>query len=579
MQVDAQTFPNLVAHLNFVATSMSTSYRPHILPDWDNLDIIHRNVLPPRSDFYLYGNETDALTRNVSKAKAQLLSGTWKFSFSANPFLGHLDFWNSGFNAESWATIKVPGHWQCQGLGGRPHYTNIPYPFPVDPPHIPHEDNETGRYLTSFHVGEAFGRDQQLRLRFEGVDSAFKVWLNGTEIGYSQGARNPSEFDVTPYIHVGAENQLAVEVYQRCDGTYIEDQDQWWLSGIFRDVYLHAFPRIHPNDVSIQTVLDDQNQDAQLLIDINLNEDADIVAKLFDDSGALVTQGSKLIRATGDKLELQVVSPLKWTAETPNLYALTLSSTEFSLAFQVGFRKIELKKGVLHVNGNPVKFRGVNRHEHHPDSGRAVPYEYLKRDLLLMKQAGINAIRTSHYPNDPRLYDLTDELGFWVIDEADLECHGFERIGESNPERFTTDNPKWREAYLDRAQQLVHRDRNHASIVIWSLGNEAFYGQNHKAMYNWIKATDPTRLIHNEQDRKAETADMISVMYPDLSDVLQRATEENWKKPYLLCEFAYAGGNGPACVDEYFDIFYKYPRCMGGFIWQWANHVSYATGL
>ncbi|KAF2643555.1 family 2 glycosyl hydrolase [Massarina eburnea CBS 473.64] len=540
---------------------MSTAVHPKDLPDWDNLSVIHRNALHPRSSFYLYPDATSALSFNTRKASCKLLSGIWKFNFATSPFLGPLEFYESGFNASKWAPILVPGHWQTQGLGGRPHYTNVPYPFPVDPPHIPYDDNETGRYLTTFHIDDDFAKDKQLRLRFEGVDSAFKLWVNGIEVGYSQGSRNPSEFDVTSHIRAGQDNVLAVEVYARCDGTYLEDQDQWWLSGIFRDVYIHAFPKVHPKDVSIQTVLDEKYQDATLEIDLSLSGDADIAFELHDKDGHIVAKTSKSIVNGENKVALPVSNPRKWTAETPYLYKLTISSQDFALALRVGFRSIEIIDGAFCVNGSPVKFRGVNRHEHHPETGRTVPNSFLKRDLLMIKEAGINAIRTSHYPNDPRFYDLADQLGFWVIDEADLECHGFKRIGEDRPERFTSDNAEWEGAYLDRARQLVYRDRNHASVVIWSLGNEAWYGKNHKAMYHWIKSVDSTRPIHYEQDANAETADMISVMYPGIDDVIKMATEENYKKPYVL-----------SCVDEYLDIFYKYPRCMGGFLWEWSNH-------
>lgn len=543
---------------------------PAELPDWNNLDVIHRNALPPRSTFDTHRSEEAALT---GSGDCQLLSGTWKFAHSASPFQGYVDFWK-GLDTSGWADITVPGHWQLQGLGGRPHYTNLPYPFPVDPPHVPYETNETGRYVKTFRVVAELASGAQLRLRFDGVDSAFKVWVNGAEVGYSQGARNPTEFDISPWVRIDEENVLAVEVYARCDGTYIEDQDQWWLSGIFRDVTLHYFPTIHPEDIFIRTELDKSYRDASMLIYIPTNEKTDVAATLFDKSGSEIAHGSKLATASGSTIAMNVSNPVKWTAETPELYTLLLSCSHFHVAFKVGFRQVEIIDGVFCVNGSPVKFKGVNRHEHHPKFGRAVPYDYLKEDLLMMKRAGINALRTCHYPNDPRLYDLADELGLWVMDEADLECHGFERIGTDKPEAFTSDNPEWEEAYVDRARQMVLRDRNHPSVITWSLGNEAFYGRNHRAMCDLIRTIDPTRPIHYEQDREAESVDMLSVMYPTIGEVMERAAVKEWEKPYVLCEFVYAGGNGPGCADEYFDIFYQYPRCMGGFIWEWANHVS-----
>ncbi|KAK0708279.1 glycoside hydrolase family 2 protein [Lasiosphaeris hirsuta] len=546
---------------------------PASVPDWNNLNVIHRNTLPPRSHFFLYETAEDALSRDVSRSKSQLLSGKWRFHLSPSPLEGPSDFYARGYtalaSAPDWKPIDVPGMWQCQGFGKGPQYTNINFPFPVDPPRVPIDDNECGRYVTQFFLSPG-DEDHQLRLRFEGVDSAFTVWVNDYEVGYSQGSRNPSEFDITNYVNLEARNVLYVEVYQRCNGSYIEDQDQWWLSGIFRDVWIHKFPKTHFEDLHIQTILDDDYKDATLAVDLKINGAAEVTLRLLDADGNQV--GRKVKAGEGSiTFELPTSSPCKWTAETPYLYSLLLESSGCVLAERVGFRRTELIDGVWSVNGQPVKLRGVNRHEHHPDSGRAVPYEWLKRDLLLMKTHNINAIRTSHYINDVRLYELADELGLWILDECDLECHGLFVVG-GDGDKFTSDNPDWEDSYIDRARQMVMRDFNRPSVILWSLGNESGYGRNHDAMYQFIKSLDRSRLIHYEGDWNAKSADIVSRMYHSIGDTEQYAKDRNWNKPVVLCEYVHAMGNGPGAIKEYIDLFYQYPRLMGGFVWEWANH-------
>ncbi|SPQ26962.1 f8ce35bb-c9c1-444b-bd7e-833b1d90a38a [Thermothielavioides terrestris] len=549
---------------------------PPATPDWNNLKVLHRNTLPPRAHFFLYGSRDDALSRDVSRSKSQLLSGQWLFHLSKSPLVGPTDFHQHTpselASKHGWAgqTIRVPGMWQLQGYGRGPQYTNINFPFPVDPPRVPIDDNECGRYATAFTLGPQ-DRDHQLRLRFEGVDSAFTVWVNHREVGYSQGSRNPSEFDVTPFVRCPGVNYVHVEVYQRCDGSYIEDQDQWWLSGIFRDVWLHKFPATHFEDIHVQTVLDDDYRDATLLVEVKINSDANVTLSLLDADGSAIANQTRAAKKGSVRFELRVKNPHKWTAETPYLYQLVLSMPGCALAERVGFRRVELLDGVFSVNGKPVKLRGVNRHEHHPDYGRAVPYDFLKADLIQMKQHNINAIRTSHYINDPRLYELADELGLWILDECDLECHGLFVVG-GNGTAFTSDNPEWEEAYLDRARQMVMRDFNRPCVILWSLGNESGYGRNHHAMYKFIKSLDKSRLIHYEGDWNAQSADILSRMYHSVGDTEAYAKDRNWDKPLVLCEYVHAMGNGPGAIKEYIDLFYRYPRLMGGFVWEWANH-------
>ncbi len=547
---------------------------PGRVPDWSTLKTIHRNTMDPRSYFFLYDNEEKALARDITKAKVQCLSGTWKFSLSKSPFEGPRHFYRKHFDTYGFSDINVPGMWQLQGYGKGPHYTNFDYPWPVDAPNVSYQDNECGRYVTRFHVDDSF-EGHQLRLRFEGVDSAFTVWVNGEEVGYSQGARNPSEFDITNLIHHRGENVLAVEVYQRSDGSYIEDQDEWWLSGIFRDVFLHAFPQVHPVDYFVTTDLDDKFEDGSLNVKVEMSCASRVEVKLLDHKGSCVAEDWKTID-TSDSFCLPICSPRKWTAETPYLYTMVLNVLDgqcCSLVQRVGFRKTGLIDGVYCVNGKPIKIRGVNRHEHHPDHGRAVPYEFMRHDLLKMKRHNINAIRTSHQINDPRLYDVADELGIWILDEADLECHGFGVIG-GDAASYASDNPDWEEAYLDRARQMVARDKNHASIIMWSLGNESFYGRNHQAMYDLIKKMDQSRLVHYEADSDAKTVDIFSRMYSEVKWIEEFAKERDWKKPLVICEFLHAMGNSCGNAKEYIDAFYRHPRVMGGFVWEWNNHVS-----
>ncbi|KAI1118182.1 glycoside hydrolase family 2 protein [Nemania sp. NC0429] len=575
LHVDLQlTSSGLTAEVSSHLNQAISEVEPGSVPDWSNLKVIHRNTLPPRSHFHFYDTEEDALSGDVkNKSRAVLLSGTtWGFHLSTSPFKGPRDFHDPDFDHGDWSLIQVPGMWQCQGFGKGPQYTNVNYPFPVDPPHVPYDDNECGRYVVLFTVPERLKDGSQWRLRFEGVDSAFIVWVNGREVGYSQGSRNPSEFDVSDSIKVDGANMLCVEVYQRCDGSYIEDQDQWWLSGIFRDVWLHSFPSSHIEDYFIQTLLDDDYLDADLVVDIKVNKPGSTVSmKLLDREGNIVTDQQHALDTNTGRLKHRMINPEKWTAETPYLYTLILQCGGACIAQKVGFRCTDLVDGVFCVNGSPIKIRGVNRHEHNAESGRTVPYASLLQDFSTMKSFGINAIRTCHYINDPRFYDLADMLGFWIIDEADLECHGFEMVG-GNPASYLSDNPDWKEAYVDRALQMVIRDKNHPSIIMWSLGNEAFYGRNHQAMYDEIKKIDVTRLIHYEGDQHAQTADVFSRMYTPVDQMVKYAEEKEWKKPFVMCEFAHAMGNGPGAVKEYIEAFYKYPRLMGGFVWEWANH-------
>lgn len=516
-------------------SAMSSMTFPGFLPDWSNLDILHRGTVPPRAQFYSYGSEAAALSFDKTEGLYQSLNGPWKFHYDESPF--EAPSWDN-VDTSSWVDIEVPGNWQRQGYG-RPHYTNINYPIPVSPPNVSYV-NPTGSYWREFEIPEDW-EGRQIHLRYEGVDSAFHVYVNGEEVGYSQGARNPSEFDITPYLVSGQNNSIGTSVYQWSDGSYLEDQDQWWLSGIFRDVYLIPFAESSITDLQIVPHVADDFQSGSFSYNITTQGgSADVSVKLLAPNGDDLetwegpSSDNITMEVSGDDFHL-------WSAETPTLYTVVLQAGEQYVSQKVGFHRIELSGSNFLVNGEPIIIYGVNRHEHNAELGRVVPYENMRADMIKMKQSNINTIRAAHQPHHPDFFDLADELGFYVIAEADLECHGFNDINDTiyGASQWTSNNTDWEHAYIDRAEQLVDRFRNHVSIIFWSLGNECYIGQNHQAMYDWIHETDPTRLVHYEPDRNATSTDMYSHMYNDPEDLLERLETEN-DKPHVYCEYAHA---------------------------------------
>ncbi|KAK7420339.1 hypothetical protein QQX98_002762 [Neonectria punicea] len=563
---------------------------PKSQPDWNNLDVLHRNTLQPRAHFFPYTSEEKALTfdRNQSDLYKSL-NGTWKFRHDESPF--EAPDWESA-SPLSWNNINVPGMWQLQGFS-RPLYTNVNYPFPVDPPYVPFL-NETGSYWRQFSVPTEWDTQfQQIRLRFEGVDSAFHVWVNNVQVGYSQGSRNPSEFDISAYLKPpGSSNEIAVRVYELCDGSYIERQDQWLLSGIFRDVYLVAFSRTAAvTDFFAAPIIDQSLANAILKVSVTTQGEVagPVIVKLRSPVGTVIGTQS-IPHSSTAKFEVAGNALKLWSAEDPVLYTLLISSGGCVVSQRIGFRRIEQSSSNFHVNGQPIILYGVNRHEHHHLHGRAVPYEDMQADLVLMKKCNINAIRCAHQPNDPQIYELCDELGLYVIAEADLEAHGFDPVERTSIKdkhmmtgmeiqetsfkraaRWTSDNPDWEDAYLDRAVQLVERFKNYSSIIFWSLGNEAFYGRNHASMYRWIKNRDPSRLVHYEGDREGVTTDVYSAMYYSIDD-LKKHVSEKTDRPLILCEYGHAMGNGPGGLEDYVATFRSEPLLQGAFIWEWCNH-------
>ncbi|MGG7079087.1 beta-galactosidase subunit alpha [Clostridium sardiniense] len=543
---------------------------------WENINIDGINRLEARSYFRSFDSiEKAEINENRYSHKFKNLNGTWKFLFLDAPEYSPVGFSNENFNIENWDDIIVPGNWQLQGYG-KMHYSDLWYNFPINPPYVPTE-NPTGIYKRSFYIDESWN-DKRVILRFNGVDSAFNIWINGVEVGYSKGARLLTEFDITDHIRLG-ENQCTVRVYQWSDGTYLEDQDMWWLSGIFRDVELIGEPKDGIEDIYVVTDLDEDYNNANLNVNLKLKStECDLISfKLVDKDNNRVFEESVEISNEKITFNKEVMSPLKWTAETPNLYTLFITVMKSGKVVEVipqriGFRKIELKGEFFTVNGVAIKFKGVNRHDYNPKTGRVVTREEIEKDIILMKENNINAIRTAHYPNQYYLYELCDEYGMYLISETDLECHGFELTGNY---KWITDDPAWELAYVKRMERMVEMLKNHPSIIMWSLGNESSFGCNFKAMTEKTKEMDPTRLVHYEGDFDAEITDVYSTMYTWLEHkeklLMDKVIKES-KKPHILCEYCHAMGNGPGNLKEYQDLFYAHDKLQGGFVWEWFDH-------
>ncbi len=499
--------------------------------------------------------------RFVSSHGSESLNGQWRFHWAADPGSAPVSVEAEEFDDSDFVDLPVPSSWPLHGFGA-PAYTNVQFPFPVDPPHPP-AANPVGDHRLRFDADERF--DDGALLRFDGIDNAGEVWLNGTRLGTTRGSRLPAEFDVTGLLRRQA-NLLVVRVHQWSASSYVEDQDMWWLPGIFRDVTLVATPAQAVRDVFVHADYTDGRGELRVDVDSELSARVEI-AEL------------SLAGAAGETLLAEQVEP--WSAERPRLYHLRVSTEAETIELRVGFRHVSVVDSQIMINGRPILLKGVNRHEHHPDLGRVIPAEVVRSELELMKQHNVNAIRTSHYPPHPRLLDLADELGFYLILECDLETHGFGLNGwRGNP----SDDPDWTEALVSRMRTTVHRDKNHPSVFCWSLGNEAGTGRNLTAMAAAAREIDDSRLIHYEGDEDMGDVDVFSRMYASPADVEQigRGTEPAASTPeldahrrglpFLQCEYAHAMGNGPGGLSDYQQLFADYPRLAGGFIWEWLEH-------
>jgi beta-galactosidase len=552
-------------------------------PDWENPAMLGRNKEAPHATLMPFPERASALAGDRGASPwFRSLNGPWKFSWSPNPEARPVEFYRPSFDVGDWSEIPVPSNWQLQGYG-HAIYTNIRYAWgEADPPRVPHELNSVGSYRRQFTLPEEW-RGRQVMLHFAGVDSAFYLWVNGHEVGYSQGSRTPAEFNITPFLEDGT-NVVAAEVYRYSDGSYLECQDFWRISGIFRDVFLFSVADLDIRDFEVLTDLDDEYRDARLGLTVRLRSFAEeekgarVRAELLDAGGELV--GDVLLaeaRVAGGgesvvELAADVADPRKWSAEEPNLYTLLLTLEDAAgsvvevLTTQMGFRSSEIKDGQLLVNGVPILIKGVNRHEHDPVTGHYVSRESMVRDILLMKRHNINAVRTSHYPDKPEWYELTDFYGLYVIDEANIESHD---IGY-DWDKTLGNKPEWLDAHMDRTVSMVERDKNHASIIIWSLGNEGGDGVNFQATSEWIHQRDPSRPVHYERAETRPHTDIYAPMYARIGHIVEYA-ENHTDRPLILCEYSHAMGNSNGNFVDYWDAIYSHRQLQGGFVWDWVD--------
>ncbi|MDX2285778.1 MAG: glycoside hydrolase family 2 TIM barrel-domain containing protein [Bacteroidia bacterium] len=575
-------------------------------PDWENPAVFARNRVPAHAHLLPAPDARSALEfPRYQSPRIRLLDGAWRFHLAQHPSAVPAEFWQPGFDDRSWSDLPVPSNWQTRGFG-TPIYTNIQHPFRPDPPRIPGPVNETGCYRRGFTLPQDWA-GQEVFIRFEGVQSACYVWVNGQPVGYSEGAMTPAEFHLSPYLQPG-ENLLAVQVFNWSDASYLEDQDFWRLGGIFRDVLLMARPASHIFDYQVSATPD--SAASQALLDLELRiararPGQQVLLQLFDPHGELVL-AERLPADSTVRYRTRIGSPKLWSAETPWLYPLAIELQGAdgqpleAIAAKIGARRVELKGNTLKINGKAVKFKGANRHEFDPEWGRALSEERMREDILLMKRHNFNAVRTAHYPNHPRFYELCDEYGLYVMDEANLESHYLWFYLDRSPVKY----PEWKDAIVDRGRAMAERDKNFASVVIWSLGNEAGAGPNLDSMAAAIDAIDwQQRPLHYEsyepaapfrrvmrlnpiaatnflrslrEGHRLSDYDFISTMYPSPQSLLELAARDS-TRPVLICEYAHAMGNSTGNFAGFWDAFYRSERMQGGFIWDWVDQGLYKT--
>ena len=548
---------------------------------YENLSVLHENTMPARAYYIPASKRMDNLVEHREESdRMQLLNGTWKFQYFNSIYDIQDSFFEKNYDTENFDEIQVPSVWQMAGYDTH-QYTNIRYPFPFDPPYVP-QDIPCGAYVHNFE----YSRDEKASkafLNFEGVDSCFYVWINGSYIGYSQVSHMTSEFDVTDVLQDGT-NTVAVLVMKWCDGSYLEDQDKFRMSGIFRDVYILKRPKQAISDYHIKTRIEDML--AKVEIEMKFYSPLNVKILIEDRNGAVVALGSIAEEGTA---VLEIASPELWNTENPYLYKLILETENEVIVDHIALRKIEIKDQVIYLNGQKIKFRGVNRHDSDPVTGFTISLEQLTTDLTLMKQHNFNAIRSSHYPNAPFFYEMCDKYGFMVIDEADIEAHGpcmIYRKEDTDYNRFKrwnemiADDPAWEEAIVDRVKLMVERDKNRFCIVMWSMGNESAYGCNFEKALEWTKNFDPDRITQYESARYRNydetydysNLDVYSRMYPALSEI-QEYLDKDGSKPFLLVEYCHSMGNGPGDFEDYFQMIQDNDKMCGGFVWEWCDHA------
>ena len=548
---------------------------------YENLSVLHENTMPARAYYIPASRRMDNLVEHREESdRMQLLNGTWKFQYFNSIYDIQDSFFEKNYDTENFDEIQVPSVWQMAGYDTH-QYTNIRYPFPFDPPYVP-QDIPCGAYVHTFE----YSRDEKAPksfLNFEGVDSCFYVWINGSYIGYSQVSHMTSEFDVTDVLQDGM-NTVAVLVMKWCDGSYLEDQDKFRMSGIFRDVYILKRPKQAISDYHIKTRIEDML--AKVEIEMKFYSPLNVKISIEDRNGAVVALGSIAEEGTA---VLEIASPELWNTENPYLYKLILETENEVIVDHIALRKIEIKDQVIYLNGQKIKFRGVNRHDSDPVTGFTINPEQITTDLTLMKQHNFNAIRSSHYPNAPFFYEMCDKYGFMVIDEADIEAHGpfmIYRKEDTDYNRFKrwnekiADDPVWEEAIVDRVKLMVERDKNRFCIVMWSMGNESAYGCNFEKALEWTKNFDPDRITQYESARYRNydetydysNLDVYSRMYPALSEI-QEYLDKDGSKPFLLVEYCHSMGNGPGDFEDYFQMIQDNDKMCGGFVWEWCDHA------
>lgn len=557
-------------------------------PEWENPAINAINKEPARATFMGYETESSAKTDDYSKSPWYLsLNGTWKFHWVGQPEKRPADFYKNEYNVSRWDDIPVPSDWQLHGYD-YPIYLNIAYPHPKNQPYIPHDYNPVGSYKRSFNIPSDW-KNKLVFIHFGAVNSAFYLWINGHYVGYSQDSKTPAEFNITKYLQEG-ENTVAVEVYRWCDGSYLEDQDFFRLSGIERDVYLFATPLARISDFFLKAGLDEQYNNGTFNLNVTLNnatgknlKNYSLIVNMYDDvtNERVLTQTRKINIPKSNITEIEFNATLpnvkQWTAEHPNLYTLTLQFTDNkgsvvqTTGCKAGFRTIEIKNGQLLVNGKAILFKGVNRHEHDPVTGHVVSVESMIQDIQLMKQFNLNAVRTSHYPNDPMWYKLCDKYGLYLINEANIESHGY----GYKPDETLGNNPDYLESHLYRVSNMVERDKNHPSVILWSMGNEAGTGINFLAVYKWTKQRDNSRPVHYERAEKETDiterhTDVITDMYASIPHI-QRYLAKDPERPFFWCEYAHAMGNSTGNLQDLWDFVESQPKHQGGFIWDWVD--------
>ncbi|MCL7966225.1 MAG: DUF4981 domain-containing protein [marine benthic group bacterium] len=564
---------------------------PH--PELENPAVTGRNREPPHATWTKFPGQGAAIAAPGTTGRAtspwvHSLNGNWRFHWARDRTDRPTEFWSTDFDDSGWAEIPVPSNWEIVGYGV-PIYTNIPYPFDANPPLVPVEWSPVGSFRRTFEVPESW-RGMRVFLQFGSLKSAGYVWLNGREVGFAKGSKTPAEFEITDQIEFGVENTLAVEVYRFSDGAYLEGQDYWKISGLERDVLLLAAPPVHVRDFEARPAFDPESGEGRLVVSAEVRNTTEAGTSRTLRIDLIGPGGRSLlpsplerrvsIPAQGEviaRVESPVSSPAPWTAETPKLYTLSIElldeggAVTEAMATRIGFRDVRIADGQLKVNGTPITIRGVNRHEHDPYTGRVISEQRMRDEIAVMKTHNINAVRTSHYPDQERWYELADSLGLWIVDEANIESHGM----GYDPEVTLGNDPAWREAHLDRTKRMVERDKNHPSVIVWSLGNEGGDGVNFQATSAWIHERDPSRPVQYERAIREPHVDIYAPMYARIPHLLDWASEPR-SRPLILCEYAHAMGNSVGNLSDYWEVIYAHPQLQGGFIWDWIDQGLYA---